>query len=210
MLEHTSRNNKNRINITVSRGKSNRTGKTISRTYYIPKTFRKDEIKIRKTFKRGSVNNNIFTKKTKFNRRFEKILGKDWLDEVIGDVVSDCYFDIIAAAPVSSNMDKNHDHYINHIKMISPKANKYRSPDNQISVGRIYVEDVPVEGRDGEITYVDLAKFLEFGTGDKEITGSGNPDIKGIHPQPHWIPNYEIYKKVLKNRLKARLKEVLR
>lgn len=143
---------------------------------------------------------------TRFSTRFKKLLDKEWLDEVIGEVTAECYRAIQNAAPHKTGT------YKSKILYRSTAANKYLSPDKHIKYGSIYVQDDPLP--DGSGTYSDLARFLEFGTRSFEITGAGKASTTkdgkpwGTHPQPHWIPNYEIYKKVLRERIRAEIRKL--
>lgn len=138
---------------------------------------------------------------------FRKLLEKKWLDEVIAQVTSDCYNAIKNSAP------KRTGQYRDHIVMKSPAANKYIGDElKHIKYGTIYIKDGPIP--DGTANYSDLARFLEFGTRSFEVTGAGKPATTkegepwGTHPQPHWIPNFEIYKRVLKQKIKEALGKV--
>ena len=187
------------VKITYSTGKPNRTGKTISRTYYKP-----NGDTARKTFIRNKPyqQERIFRSGAKFGGKIDKkcldMINKldKRVDEIVADVTSECFNAIRASAPYDTG-----DYYA-HIAQKSPRATLYGDiPDNErIHIGVIWVKNDKLPFDD--ITYVDLARFLEFGTGAKEITGSGNPEYHGMKAQPHWIPNYEIYKKVLRDRLK--------
>lgn len=168
----------------------------------------------RKRFKRGQKyhhakmfsNEGKTRSNTRFNTRFAKLLSHEWLEDTIAEVTSECYNAIVAAAPIRTGG------YRSHIKFLSPVVNKFLKPGaERITSGSIFVSgDVP----DADITYADLARFLEFGTGTFEITGAGHHyknrfgEEYGIHPQPHWIPNYEIYKRVLVERIRAELKKI--
>lgn len=145
--------------------------------------------------------------KTHFNTRFRKMLSQYWLDDVISQVTSECYAAITAAAPVKTGQ------YKRHISLKSPAINKYLKPGTKrIVSGTIFIRPGIVPN--SNITYADLGRFLEFGTGAFEITGAGHRrknrfgERYGMQPQPHWIPNYEIYKRVLVERVREELKRL--
>ena len=143
---------------------------------------------------------------TRFNTRFRKLLDKEWLDNTIAEVTSECYRAIQAAAPVKTGK------YKSKIMYRSTAANKYLTPDKHIRYGSIYIQNDMLP--DGSASYADLARFLEFGTRSFELTGAGKAEVTkegkpwGTHPQPHWIPNYEMYKVILKERIKAEIRKL--